>query len=149
MANYNFNEDLTIGQNGENVVKLFLESKGASFINFNDNNQYDLKMKLNEEEITYEIKTDVFCKPEKDTGNLFIEFFSRDKESGISTSKAKWFVTYYKYLNEMWFIKTEDLKQLIIKNNFRVTVGGDVGSQTHGYLIPRNNFKEHFKIYKI
>ena len=149
MANYNFRKDLKIGQKGEEVVKTFLESKGASFVNFNDNNQYDLKMMLNEEEITYEIKTDVFCSPEYDTGNLFIEFFSRDKESGISTSKAKWFVNYYKFLNEMWFIKTEDLRQLIIKNNFKVKVGGDVGSQTHGYLIPRNEFKEHFKIYKL
>lgn len=149
MANYNFKQDLPIGQQGEHKVKLFLESKGAQFINFNNDNQYDLKMKLNEEEITYEIKTDVFCKPDKDTGNLFVEFFSRDKESGISTSKAKWFVTYYSFLNEMWFIETEKLKKLLIDNNFKVVVGGDVGSQTNGYLIPRNKFKEHFKIYTV
>jgi hypothetical protein len=29
------------------------------------------------------------------------------KASGIETSKAKWFVTYFKYLNEIWFITTK------------------------------------------
>ena len=45
MANLNFNQDLVLGNSGEIVIKEFLETKGCEFINLNDNNQYDLKMK--------------------------------------------------------------------------------------------------------
>jgi hypothetical protein len=148
MANLNFSKDLVLGQEGETVIREFLESKGCSFIEFNDDNKYDLKMNKNNEETTYEIKTDVLCKPSKDTGNMFVEFYCREKPSGIETSEAKWFVTYFKHLNEAWFIKTEKLKELIQNNNFHVIKnGGDLNSNTHGYLINRKKFKEHFKVF--
>jgi hypothetical protein len=150
MANLNFNQDLVLGNSGEIVIKEFLERKGCEFINLNDDNQYDLKMKKNNNEITYEIKTDVLVAPIYDTGNIFIEFESRGKKSGISVSKADWFVTYFKYLKEIWFIKSETLKTLIQENEFPIFYdAGDVGSATHGYLIKRKDFKEYFHVYKI
>ena len=150
MANLNFNQDLVLGNSGEIVIKEFLETKGCEFINLNDNNQYDLKMKKNNNEITYEIKTDVFVAPIYDTGNIFIEYESRGKNSGISVTKADWFVTYFKYLKEIWFIKSETLKTLIQENEFPIFYdAGDVGSATHGYLIKRKDFKEYFNVYKI
>ena len=150
MANLNFNQDLVLGNSGEIVIKEFLERKGCEFINLNDDNQYDLKMKKNNTEITYEIKTDVLVAPIYDTGNIFIEFESRGKKSGISVSKADWFVTYFKYLKEIWFIKSETLKTLIQENEFPIFYdAGDVGSATHGYLIKRKDFKEYFHVYKI
>jgi len=150
MANYNFRKDLILGNQGEIVIKEFLESMGGTFIEFNNDNKYDLKMIIDEIEATYEIKTDVYCTPTKDTGNMFIEFFCRDKPSGILTSQAKWFIMYYKYLNEAWFITTDDLKKLVNDNKFKViTNGGDKGSSTNGYLIPREKYKEFFKIYQL
>ena len=150
MANLNFNQDLVLGNSGEIIIKEFLEKKGCEFINLNDDNQYDLKMKKNNNEITYEIKTDVLVAPIYDTGNIFIEFESRGKKSGISVSKADWFVTYFKYLKEIWFIKSETLKNLIQENEFPIFYdAGDVGSATHGYLIKRKDFKEYFHVYKI
>lgn len=150
MAHLNFNKDLVLGNQGEIVIKEFLEHKGCIFIQENNDNKYDLKMSKNNVETTYEIKTDVLCKPERDTGNLFIEFNCRNKPSGIEVSQADWFVTYFKFLNEIWFIKTSKLKQLIKDNNFYVIKnGGDIGSNTHGYLIKREKFKEHFHVYKI
>jgi hypothetical protein len=150
MANLNFNEDLVLGNHGEIVIKEFLETKGCEFINLNDNNQYDLKMKKNNNEITYEIKTDVLVAPIYDTGNIFIEYESRGKKSGISVTKSDWFVTYFKYLKEIWFIKSETLKNLIQNNEFPIFYdAGDVGSATHGYLIKRKDFKEYFHVYKI
>ena len=150
MANLNFNQDLVLGNSGEIVIKEFLETKGCEFINLNDNNQYDLKMKKNNNEITYEIKTDVFVAPIYDTGNIFIEYESRGKNSGISVTKADWFVTYFKYLKEIWFIKSETLKTLIQENEFPIFYdAGDVGSATHGYLIKRKDFKKYFYVCKI
>jgi len=150
MANLNFKEDLILGNQGEMIIKEFLENKGCTFINFNNDNQFDLKMIKKNKETTYEIKTDVLCTPKKDTGNMFIEFKCRNKPSGIETSKAIWFVTYFKFLNEIWFIKTDKLKILISENKFhQIKNGGDVGSATHGYLINRKKFKEYFNVYEI
>jgi hypothetical protein len=107
-------------------------------------------MLIKGKEKTYEIKTDVKCAPLFDTGNIFIEYESRGKKSGISVTQAEWFVTYFKYLNEIWFIKSKELKQLIEQNDFPIFKdAGDIGSATHGYLINRRKFKEFFYVCKI
>jgi hypothetical protein len=97
--------------------------------------------------VSYEIKTDVFCRPDFDTGNIFIEFASRGKDSGITVTKAEWFVTYFKHFREMWYIKSDKLRELISENEFKVhNDSGDLGSNTKGYLIPRYQFKKYFKV---
>jgi hypothetical protein len=150
MANLNFEKDLILGNDGESIIVSFLESKGCKFINSNNDNKYDIKMLTNGKETTYEIKTDVTCAPLFDTGNIFIEFSSRSKPSGILTSQSDWFVTYFKYLNELWFIKTNKLLDLINNNDFMVFKNaGDIGSETHGYLIKRKEFKKYFYVNKI
>jgi hypothetical protein len=127
-----------------------LESKGGKFIDSNNDNKYDIKMIVKGKEKTYEIKTDVKCAPLFDTGNIFIEYESRGKASGITVTQADWFVTYFKYLNEIWFIKSYDLRNLIKQNDFPVFKdAGDIGSATHGYLINRKKFKEYFHVCKI
>ena len=147
MANYDFNEDIIIGEAGEQIIVNDLTKMGAKFIQFNKDNKYDLSMNVNGEIITYEIKTDVFIRPENDTMNMFIEKECRGKSSGIEVTQAKWFVTYFKHIHEVWYIKTETLKELIAKNNFKITSNsGDHNSKTSGYLIPRLDFKKHFII---
>lgn len=149
MANYNFKEDLIIGESGEMVVVNDLKPYGINLKHKNNDNKYDILMEKNGEEVTYEIKTDVYCSPRFDTGNMFIEFECRGKSSGIMVTEAKWFVTYYKHLNEIWYIKTIDLLKLIEYNNFRTTeFSGDAGSNTKGYLIPRKNFIDKFIVRK-
>lgn len=150
MANLEFISDLKLGNDGEESIIKYLLSKGCKYVDSNDNNKYDLKMITKGMETTYEIKTDVKCAPLFDTGNIFIEFESRGKASGISVTEADWFVTYFKYLNEAWFIKSDKLKQLIAENDFPTFKdAGDIGSATHGYLIKRKDFKEHFYVCKI
>jgi len=150
MANYSFRPDLVLGNEGENIIKEYLISKGLKFVSANNDNKYDLIMDKNGSEVSYEIKTDVLCTPSKDTGNMFVEFKCRNKPSGVETSIADWFVTYFKHLGEIWFIKTSDLKTLVNNNHFKIiTNGGDKGSNTHGYLINKKLNKEHFKVYEI
>jgi len=147
IANYDFRKDLIEGEEGELVVLKDLESMGGKFISDNKNNKYDLLISKGDETITYEIKTDVYCKPERDTGNMFIEFECRNKASGVMVSEAKWFVTYYKHFNELWYIKTEDLLKLTQTEALRLTSNsGDAGSNTRGYLLPRHKYKSHFKV---
>ena len=150
MANLDFKTDLILGNEGEETIIRFLESKGHSFINSNNDNKYDIKMLVKGEEITYEIKTDVKCAPLFDTGNLFVEYESRGKSSGIKVTEAKWFVTYFKFLKELWFIKSTDLLKLIEDNQFPTFKNaGDIGSETHGYLINRKHYKKYFHVYNI
>jgi hypothetical protein len=153
MANYNFEKDIELGEEGEKVVIKDLELVGGTFINDNKNNTHDLMMEMpirgssTRKLVSYEVKTDVFCRPDLDTGNIFIEFESRGKESGISVTKAEWFVTYFKHFNEIWYIKSDKLRKLISENDFKVHGdSGDLGSNTKGYLIPRYQFKKFFKV---
>jgi|APCry1669189534_1035231.scaffolds.fasta_scaffold19799_3 hypothetical protein len=149
MANLNFKKDLELSSVGELKVKEFLESKGCIYQASNNDNKFDLKMTKNNKDTTYEIKTDFKCAPLFDTGNLFIEYECRNRPSGISVTQADWFVTYFLYLDELWFIKSEDLKKLIFDNNFPVFIdAGDINSETKGYLINRKNYRNYFHVYK-
>lgn len=153
MANYDFKKDINIGEAGEVIVRLDLESLGGVFISDNKDNKYDLLMKIpiknssGYKDVSYEIKTDVYCRPDIDTGNLFVEYECRGSDSGISVSEADWFVTYFKHFREIWYIRTDKLKKLISDNEFKKTeLSGDLNSNTKGYLIPRYQFKKHFNV---
>lgn len=148
MSKYNFTEDVEIGEKGEQIIKIDLESEGATYIGDNKNHEYDIKMNMpNGKETTFEIKTDVYCRPDSDTNNHFIEFESWGKPSGLSTTKAKVFVMYYPHLKDAWYIKVDKLKKLIENNDFVIkSWAGDAKSGTKGYLIPRYQFKKYFKV---
>ena len=145
MGNYNFKEDLILGEEGEKIILDDLISLGAKYQSDNKTNSHDIIVLYNDKPITYECKTDFY----RDTGNIFIETECRGKPSGISVTKAKWFVTYFKKMNEIWYIKTEDLKRIIREyessHSFRSSVG-DKGSNTKGYLIKKELFKKDFII---
>jgi hypothetical protein len=150
MAHYDFKKDLNEGNEGENLVIEHLKKLGSTLLSKNDDNRYDALIERDGKKIKYEIKTDVFCKPSYDTGNIFVEVQCRGKASGIMVTEAKWFVTYYKHLNEIWYIKTDKLIELIEKNkkNFIFKqFSGDTNSNTKGWLVPRWKFTEDFIIY--
>jgi hypothetical protein len=165
MSEYEFNKDLEYGELGEKIIQNKLETKGYKFVSDNKNYKYDLEMlSPNGNTVKFEIKTDVWCIPDRmfkfngknikiagrDNGNMFIEYQSRGKKSGINTTLADVFIMYYPYYNKMWSIKIDDLIRLIEINDFKETVeSGDENSNTKGYLIPREKFKSHFYINKI
>jgi hypothetical protein len=148
--NYNFRDDIKDGEKGEAIIAEFLKGHKYELLNDNKDNRYDLKM-LNHlgNETTFEIKTDVYCSNERDTGNMFVEKESRGKLSGISVSQANWFIMYYPHFKEAWFIRSSELRDLIERSDFYVATGGDKGSNTKGYLIKRELFKNHFKVQTI
>jgi hypothetical protein len=158
MAHYNFKKDIIDGEEGEKfVTECLCKTFDATLISDNKTNTHDvlIEFPIREESIwsgrlSLEIKTDVLVKPEKDTGNMFIEYECRGKPSGIEVTQSDVFITYFKNLGELWAIPTKNLKELIATYKFR-TVGnaGDRGSRTCGYLIPRMKYREHFKRYKV
>jgi len=119
MAHYSFRKDVKEGELGEKfVTKCLCETYGATLLSENKTNSHD----------------------------VIIQF--PERPSGISVTQADVFVTYFKNLNQIWAIRTSDLKELLETYNFR-TVGnaGDVGSGTCGYLIPRMQYKSNFVRY--
>jgi hypothetical protein len=151
MAHYNFKQDIVVGEEGEKIVTEWLcDSYNGILLSDNKTNSHDIVIQFPKKTLSFEIKTDVFVSKYYDTGNMFIEYESRNKPSGISVCKADYFITYFKYLNELWMIKTKDLQNLIQSINFRIFKNaGDAGSNTHGYLIPRKKYQQHFKVVKI
>ena len=144
-GNYNFNKDILQGEKGEEVIKNILVNMGFVFIKYNKDNKFDLLMEYNNRQITYEIKTDIYP---KNTGNLVIEFECRGKLSGISVTKADYFVTYFPHLNEIWNIKTSILIKLINQHKPRISENsGDKGSNTKLYILNKNKFRNYFKVY--
>jgi len=68
------------------------------------------------------------------TGNFYVEYFCNGKPSGISTTKAE---IYYIYLDKLYILKTEDLKDKCRKyiNTNRDKKGGD-NMASKGIILP-------------
>jgi hypothetical protein len=158
MAEYSFRKDIIEGEAGEDYIIDFL-TKGwkGTLLQKKKDYTWDFKIDFENSGVqTFESKTDVYCIPSslvngkvikgRDTGNIFIEFSCRGKDSGIKVTEADWFVYYFKFLGELWIIKVDDLKKLIDENNFKIGVGGDPGSNSSGYLIPRMKFRDKFLV---
>ena len=141
MANYNFREDIKIGEDGEQTIINDLVSMGAGYESNNKTNSHDIIVTYKGKSVSYECKTDIF----HDTGNMFIETACRGKESGINVTKADYFVTYFKKLNEIWYIKTSKLKDILSTYEHKKTKdSGDAGSHTEGILLNKNLFRDEF-----
>ena len=111
--NSDFRYDLEVGKTGEKVVAEILEGD------------------------TTEVKSEIDIW--KETRNVFIEFHSRDKLSGIATTESKWWSTNFYYKGELEFnitLLTEKLRKMVKeKNKYRIVEGGD-NNTSKGFLVP-------------
>jgi hypothetical protein len=86
-----------------------------------------------------EVKTDRRC---QETGNVFVEYQSRGKDSGIKTTKADYWVFCLwrpdKKKHTWVILPTIKLKRIIRKNNYRTIAGGD-NRTSLGYLVPKED----------
>ena len=110
----------------------------------NNDFKYDLNFGIVSEKFYGKVMHDLIegkteCKAERDqwakTGNMFVEFESRGKPSGISTTHAEhWVVSFYKE-NNLCFTLTvpiEDMKKIARKG--KLIEGGDENS-SKGMLV--------------
>lgn len=115
-------------------IELSRDSYFAKCLKFGKHNEDLLKKIL--EELRIEVKTD---KIYKTTGNLFVEFQSRGKSSGINKTTADYwaFCLWSEGLKLPPFIlvPTKELKKLIETNKYKEVKGGD-NYTSLGYLIP-------------
>lgn len=107
---------------------------------YNSDFKYDLKLGvLSEEKLSeilhhkrIEVKTDLLTQK---TGNVFIEYSSRNKPSGIATTQADYYAI---VVNETIILKTTtELKSIARKylNTKRDVLGGD-NNTSKGVLVP-------------
>ena len=90
-------------------------------------------------EFKLEAKTDFLC---KDTGNVFIEFRSRGKDSGIKVTTADFWSFVLPQSQDDFpiiiFIHLSKLKKLIETKKYKIVNGGDAMT-SKGYLIPKGD----------
>lgn len=99
---------------------------------------------------SYEVKAD---KRAKDTGNLFIEFECSGIESGINSTKANYWIHFITkddvFKSESFIkIKCKKLIDIINKNNYRISKGGD-NYKARGFLVPVEDLKQYSNKCKI
>ena len=110
-------------------------------MDYNSDFRYDLKLgQLGEKHLgkilnnkKLEVKTDYqAC----DTGNIFVEYQSRGKDSGLITTQASWYA-YILSNNKIILISVKKLKELCRRylNTKRDVLGGDNDS-SKGILLP-------------
>jgi hypothetical protein len=128
-----FKEDLIFGEVYEMKFARQTKQKFTKMTgNFKD---YDIILHTANGDITYEIKTD---KMTYNTGNFAIEYSCRNKPSGISATKAKYWVYIeiidydeikglnYDYEYNLYIIPVKDLAKLINTNQYhKIVSGGD------------------------
>jgi len=131
MGYYTFELDLAQAKLIEKeFVTILKEHQNIKRVEFNNDYLYDVLIETEEGIKTYEIKHD---KMSNKTGNLALEFHSRGKPSGISTSQADFWI--YKLEDGFYKISLNELKQLVNdKKYIRTVSGGDMGSFTRMYL---------------
>ena len=133
MAHYNFEKDLADGHKAEDEAKVLIAQffeVPITDITTNATKEYDFK--INCSQLCFEVKNDLMAHI---TGNLAIEYESRGKASGITTSKAHYWI--YKFSNQYYLLKSELLKKELFenKNYFKTVTGGDTGSNTKMFLV--------------
>jgi|TARA_R100000479_G_scaffold174285_1_gene122200 hypothetical protein len=116
-------------------------------MNYNSDFKYDLEIgKIGEEALgnllsdqKIEVKTDFHL---ADTNNLAVEYASRGKYSGISTTEAEWFAFVEgNDQDTIILVKTERLKSLCKKSFARKVPGGD-NNTSRLVLIPFHKILE-------
>ena len=102
-----FNKSLEIGKEKEEFVKNIFK-KYYDFITDNDNYEYDLRFDKNGRSLFVEVKYDYLM---SETGNMAIECYSRDKGSGIHTTRSDYWIQVDRN-DKIYIIDTNKLRLL-------------------------------------
>jgi hypothetical protein len=134
MAHYNFEKDLEEGQLVEKEAVACLHSFFPEIgeIEFSKTKGYDIRASVGGTIVTFEVKNDLMAGT---TGNVAIEYQSRGKDSGLTTTLADYWV--YKIAGRFWLLPTALLRQKLFQEKayHRDLSGGDPGSDTRMLLV--------------
>ena len=95
----------------ERIIKYYNYSNPK--LKYNNDNRYDIKIN----NVKYEVKTDVKAIT---SNNIFIEFIQNNKPSGITTSKAHFYIIVIPYKIPLFImIEKLELEFLIVSSQFK------------------------------
>jgi hypothetical protein len=143
MGHYNFRKDLQESEKSVEKVREYLKSLNYTHITSNDDGRYDLKYRTHEGKVlTAEVKNDLMYKT---TNNVAIEFQSRGKPSGISTSQAD--VWFYVLDDNIYECSTGKIRVYLIQHwdRFKRVTGGDDRTSLIA-LLPMDEFTTLFTL---
>lgn len=125
MGTYNFKKDLKESEKSVNLVIEKLKEQGCTDVETNDDGRYDIIFTRDGKQFTAEVKNDLMWETTK---NVAIEFESRKKPSGISTSKADYW--FYVLGEQIYICTTGSLRVFLVQHwdRFRRVKGGDDGT---------------------
>ena len=115
-----FEKDLKTGKfYEEQALKLIQKKYPQAYIKDGYYKEWDIY--IPELNMGIEVKSDA---QHKSTGNYFLEYYCRNKASGISSTKAEYF---FIYLDELYIIKTDTLRDIFLKykGTNKDKIGGD------------------------
>lgn len=145
LGEYDFNKDISKGIEAEEYISKIILERDDSVLKIlpNENSKFDRMVIFKDGTYcTIEVKNDIrSCQ----TGNVAVEISCRNKESGIRTSEADYFVYFIRenYETYIYIIRRTNLIKLIDENNFPVVSGGDRwnnGFSSKMVLIPKKIF---------
>jgi len=146
MPNYNFSQDHKIAMTTEKEISdMLFEWYNWKTLKICDNNQYDLLVQKKEKKLKIEIKEDFTCQK---TGNVGLEFFCRDKPSGVSTSQSDYYLykIHTRGIVRYFLISKKTLIKMIRDERYyRIVSGGDEGSNSWNFLFKFNVIRAHGK----
>ena len=151
-TNNKYKKDLKYGLEGERVVAFYLSINGMKIIREDIKGEdYDIIMysPKADKNLYMEIKTDNYVNDNNDTGNIAIEIRYKGNPSGISATKADWWVYYMPEIsvNNLWMMECNKLKRFIKENikDLKVVKGGD-NNWSELVLIPRKKYIQYFGV---
>ena len=149
--------DLDQGNKGERVIADYITKKKPEYkiAYYRNDKWYDFRMTGDTvEDKTFEVKTDCFEKLKGYyTNNMFIEIKCNGRDSGITSSKADYFVYYFPYHELAYFVEMDKIREFFNTDEKRTgirlaTQSGDGGRVT-GYVVDRHKWKSIFNVVKI
>jgi hypothetical protein len=133
-----FHKDLAYGEEGERLVFENFKKHGWKLVCDDGYKGYDFRMEHTKTGIvrTIEVKRD---RRAQDTGNVFLEYRCRGKDSGIAVSDAEIWVFLIGDDSEMLAIFRSELKALTV--GCRQVKGGDA-YKSEGFLVPVESIRK-------
>ncbi|WP_159065949.1 hypothetical protein [Deinococcus ficus] len=134
----NFTKLLKEGEDGEDTVINFLQSRGNTIVDKARDKGYfpdwDIKFKNTlGTELTAEVKTDKSV-----SNNLVVEYKSRGKPSGIYSTKADYYFIYFVNDGTIYVCNSAELRLWISENSPKKVMNKNNDSDTYLYLIPKD-----------
>lgn len=144
-----FIEDAEYAHNVEEpfIIPYICRHFKGEFIRQNKTSEFDYEIKVGDDLITFEQKTDSRCVPGRyigknwakssDTGHLVAEYECYDRPSALSVTKSDYWINWYIHLGQVWIIPTSYLRWLVSNNDFHAErMGKNLSAK--GLLIPRD-----------